>query len=47
MPEGGFKFDTREVNDVKVMPFHEFLHYVSDHNDENFCNGLREIERRL
>ena len=40
VPQGGFKFDTREVNDVKVMPFHEFLHHVSDHNDEDFCNGL-------
>lgn len=47
IPKGGFKFDAREVNDVKVMPFHEFLHHVSDHNDEDFCNGLREIERKL
>ncbi|MBQ3795496.1 MAG: NUDIX domain-containing protein [Butyrivibrio sp.] len=47
IPKGGFKFDAREVNDVKVMPFHEFLYHVSDHNDEDFCNGLREIERKL
>ncbi len=47
VPEGGFKFDTREVNDVKVMRFHEFLYHVSDHNDEDFCDGLREIERIL
>ena len=47
VPEGGFKFDAREVNDVKVMPFHEFLYHVSDHNDEDFCNSLKEIEKRL
>lgn len=47
VPEGGFKFDPREVNDVKVMPFSEFLHHVSDHNDEAFCDGLKEIERTL
>jgi 8-oxo-dGTP pyrophosphatase MutT (NUDIX family) len=47
VPGNGFKFDAREVNDVKVMPFSEFLHHVSDHNDEDFCNGLREIERTL
>ena len=46
-PENGFKFDLHEVNDVKVMPFHEFLHHVSDHNDEDFCNGLKEIEKKL
>ncbi len=47
VPKGGFKYDSREVNDVKVMPFHEFLHHVSDHNDEEFCNGLKEIEKEL
>lgn len=47
VPEGGFKFDPYEVNDVKVMPFHEFLERVRDHNDEEFCQGLEEIERRL
>lgn len=47
VPEDGFKFDAREVNDVKVMPFHEFLYHVSDHNDEDFCNSLKEIEKRL
>lgn len=47
VPENGFKFDPHEVNDVKVMPFREFLHHVSDHNDEDFCNGLKEIEKKL
>ncbi len=47
VPKDGFKFDIREVNDVNIMPFHEFLHHVSDHNDEDFCNGLREIEKKL
>ena len=40
-------FSRDEVNDVKVMPFHEFLEHVKDHNDEEFCQGLEEIERRL
>ena len=47
VPQDGFKFNPREVNDVKVMSFHEFLHHVSDHNDEEFCDGLKEIERKL
>ncbi|WP_026489769.1 NUDIX domain-containing protein [Butyrivibrio sp. XBB1001] len=47
VPEQGFKYDTREVNDVKIMPFGEFLYHVSDHNDEEFCNKLKEIERKL
>ena len=47
IPDDGFKFDPYEVNDVKIMPFHKFLEYVSDHNDEKFCNGLKEIERIL
>ncbi|WP_029231781.1 NUDIX domain-containing protein [Butyrivibrio sp. VCB2006] len=47
VPESGFKFDPKEVNDVKVMPFSEFLHHVSDHNDEDFCNELKDIEKIL
>ncbi|WP_026653700.1 NUDIX domain-containing protein [Butyrivibrio proteoclasticus] len=47
VPEGGFEFDRYEVNDVKVMPFHEFLEHVMDHNSEEFGEGLKEIERRL
>ena len=47
VPDGGFNFDPYEVNDVKIMPFHEFLEHVSDHNDEKFCNGLKEIDRIL
>jgi len=47
VPKDGFKFDPYEVNDVKIMPFSEFLYHVSDHNDEAFCNELRKIEARL
>lgn len=47
VPADGFNYDPREVNDVKIMPFHEFLNHVSDHNDEEFCNNLREIEKKL
>ncbi|ADL35442.1 NUDIX domain-containing protein [Butyrivibrio proteoclasticus B316] len=47
VPEEGFKYDTHEVNDVKIMPFGEFLYHVSDHNDEDFCNALKKIEKTL
>ena len=47
IPVGGFKFDPYEVNDVKIMPFHEFLKHVSDHNDKEICKGLKQIERTL
>ncbi len=47
VPEGGFRFDRAEVNDVKIMPFREFLEHVRDHNDEAFCRGLEEIEEVL
>lgn len=47
VPEGGFSFDTYEVNDVKIMPFHEFYDHVMDHNDEEMGRGLKEIEQIL
>ncbi len=47
VPADGFKFDTYEVNDVKVMPFHEFYDHVMDHNDEDFGQGLVRIENTL
>ncbi len=47
VPEDGFRFDPYEVNDVRIMPFHEFVDYVRDHNDEDFCNGLKMIESKL
>ncbi len=47
VPEDGFSFDTYEVNDVKIMPFHEFYNHVMDHNDEEMGRGLKEIEQIL
>ena len=47
VPDDGFKFDGYEVNDVKIMPFNEFLEHVSEHNDDEICKGLKEIERIL
>ncbi len=47
VPDDGFKFNASEVNDVKVMAFHEFYDYVMDHNNERFGEGLKEIERVL
>ena len=47
VPDGGFRFDPSEVNDVRIMPFREFLEHVRDHNDEAFCRGLEGIEDAL
>ena len=47
VPDDGFKFDHYEVNDVKIMPFHEFFEHISDHNDKGFCDKLKEIDKIL
>ncbi|WP_081846816.1 NUDIX domain-containing protein [Butyrivibrio sp. AE3004] len=47
IPKGGFSFNHYEVNDVKIMPFHEFYTHVMDHNDEEMGRGLKEIEQTL
>ena len=44
VPDGGFTFDEREVNDVRIFPFSEFRAQVMDHNDEAFGRLLDEIE---
>ncbi len=47
VPENGFRWDPREVNDVRVLPFHVFRAHVMDHNDEAFGRALDEIERTI
>ncbi len=47
VPEGGFTWDAREVNDVQVMPFHLFRAHVMDHNDEAFGQALDQIEAAI
>ena len=47
VPENGFSFNHYEVNDVKIMPFHEFYAHVMDHNDEEMGKGLKVIEQIL
>lgn len=47
VPESGFTWDAREVNDVKVMPFHTFRAHVMDHNDEAFGQALDRIEETI
>lgn len=47
VPENGFTFDEREVNDVRVFPFSEFRAQVMDHNGEALGLLLDEIERTV
>ena len=47
VPADGFRFDPREVNDVSIMPFHEFLSEMLDHNDDAFARELRKLEAWL
>lgn len=47
VPEAGFNYDEREVNDVKLAPFDEFYKCMMDHNDEAFGLELKKLEERL
>ncbi len=47
VPREGIINDKYEVNDVRVMPFHEFLGYVMDHNSEEFGENLKKLESIL
>ncbi len=44
VPENGFTWDTYEVNDVKVFPYHQFKAFLMDHNGEAFGQALDRIE---
>ena len=47
VPEGGFSFDEREVNDVRIFPYSAFRACVMDHNDESFGRILDTVEETL
>ena len=47
VPEEGFVFNRREVNDVRVVPFSVFKKHVLDHNDEAFGRALDRIEETM
>ena len=46
-PEGGFSYDPMEVNDVKIVPFHEFARQMRTHNDDAFIRELKKVEETL
>lgn len=47
LPGGGVKFDPREVNDAKVVPFEEFYGKVGYNKTGEFMAALREIDRKI
>ena len=47
VPKNGFTWNTWEVNDVQVMPFHIFREHLMDHNDATFGAALDRIEESL
>ncbi len=47
VPEEGFTWNTYEVNDVQVFPFHQFKAFLMDHNSESFGNALDRIEAMI
>lgn len=47
LPEGGFQIAGREVNDVKVVPFEEFLKTVTYNKTQDFYHMLERIEMEV
>ena len=47
VPDDGFIFNKREVNDVKIASFDEFYKCMMEHNDEGFGEELKKLEARL
>jgi len=47
VPEGGFNIAEREVNDVKVVDFEEFLENVMYNKTEVFRDALMRIDREI
>ena len=47
VPEGGFNISEREVNDVKVVDFEEFLENVMYNKTEVFRDALMRIDREI
>jgi len=47
LPEGGFRIAEYEVNDVKCVPFDQFLETVRYKKSEAFCGMLRRVEEEI
>lgn len=47
LPEGGFRIAEYEVNDVKCVPFEEFLGTVRYNKSEAFCEMLNRVEKEI
>lgn len=47
LPEGGFNIAGREVNDVKVVPFEEFLETVTYNKTPEFRQMLHRVEKEV
>ncbi len=47
IPESGIIWDDYEVNDVQIMPFHQFREHIMDHNSEELGQALDRIEKTL
>ena len=47
VPEGGFNIAEREVNDVKVVDFEEFLENVMYNKTEVFRDALMRIDKEI
>ena len=47
LPEGGFRIAEYEVNDVKCVPFEEFLKTVTYNKSEVFYEMLKKVEKEL
>ena len=47
LPASGFRIAEYEVNDVKCVPFEQFLGTVSYNKTEAFCEMLRRVEKEI
>ena len=47
IPENGFDYNHREVNDIRVFSYDVFAEKMLEHNDEAFARELQKIEDTL
>lgn len=47
LPEDGFRIAEYEVNDVKCVPFEEFLETVTYNKTEDFYEMLKRVEKEI
>jgi len=47
LPAGGFRISGREVNDVKVVPFEEFIETVTYNKTQDFYHMLQRVEAEI